>query len=69
LRVRFFLPGIHYLKSIKNRGEKQLKNSCEEIGGGKNSRAPKSAKGMMQLIPATAERFNVKNAFNASQNM
>jgi len=29
----------------------------------------KSAMGLMQLIPATAERFNVKNAFNASQNI
>jgi len=27
------------------------------------------AQGLMQLIPATAERFNVKNAFNASQNI
>jgi len=25
--------------------------------------------GMMQLIPATAERFNVKNAFSAAQNI
>jgi hypothetical protein len=29
----------------------------------------KSAMGLMQLIPKTAERFNVKNAFNASQNI
>ena len=29
----------------------------------------KEAQGLMQLIPATAERFNVKNAFNASQNV
>lgn len=29
----------------------------------------KSAMGLMQLIPATAERFNVKNAYNASQNI
>ena len=29
----------------------------------------KQAQGLMQLIPATAERFNVKNAFNASQNI
>ena len=29
----------------------------------------KDAQGLMQLIPATAERFNVKNAFNASQNI
>jgi len=29
----------------------------------------KQAKGLMQLIPMTAERFNVKNAFDASQNI
>jgi soluble lytic murein transglycosylase-like protein len=29
----------------------------------------KSAQGLMQLIPATAERFNVKNAFDATQNV
>ena len=29
----------------------------------------KEAQGLMQLIPATAERFNVKNAYNASQNI
>ena len=29
----------------------------------------KDAQGLMQLIPATAERFNVKNAYNASQNI
>lgn len=29
----------------------------------------KNAHGLMQLIPATAERFNVKNAYNASQNI
>lgn len=33
------------------------------------ARSHKSAMGLMQLIPATAERFNVKNAFNASQNI
>ncbi len=33
------------------------------------ARSPKSAMGLMQLIPATAERFNVKNAYNASQNI
>lgn len=31
--------------------------------------SPKSAMGLMQLIPETAERFNVKNAYNASQNI
>lgn len=29
----------------------------------------KDAMGLMQLIPATAERFNVKNAFDATQNI
>jgi len=29
----------------------------------------KDAHGLMQLIPATAERFNVKNAYNATQNI
>ncbi|WP_046353108.1 lytic transglycosylase domain-containing protein [Janthinobacterium sp. B9-8] len=31
--------------------------------------SPKLAQGVMQLIPETAERFNVKDAFNASQNI
>lgn len=31
--------------------------------------SPKSAKGLMQIIPDTAERFNVLNAYNASQNI
>lgn len=33
------------------------------------AKSNKEAQGLMQLIPATAERFNVKNAFNASQNI
>ena len=31
--------------------------------------SPKSAMGLMQLIPATAERFNVQSAYNATQNI
>ena len=31
--------------------------------------SPKSARGLMQLIPDTAERFNVLNAYNATQNI
>src|SRR6185503_1572371 len=31
--------------------------------------SPKNAKGLMQLIPATAARFGVKNVFNAVDNL
>lgn len=33
------------------------------------AQSPKAAMGLMQLIPGTAERFNIKNAFDASQNI
>jgi soluble lytic murein transglycosylase-like protein len=33
------------------------------------ARSPKAAMGLMQLIPETAERFNVNNAYNATQNI
>jgi soluble lytic murein transglycosylase-like protein len=33
------------------------------------AKSNKNANGLMQLIPATAERFNVKDAYNASQNI
>lgn len=33
------------------------------------AKSSKSAQGLMQLIPSTAERFNVRNAYNATQNI
>lgn len=34
-----------------------------------SARSPKNAMGLMQLIPDTADRFNIKNAFDAAQNI
>lgn len=34
-----------------------------------DARSIKNAMGLMQIIPATAERFNVKDAFDAAQNI
>jgi soluble lytic murein transglycosylase-like protein len=31
--------------------------------------SPRNAKGLMQLIPETAQRFNVRNAYDAEQNL
>ena len=33
------------------------------------ARSPKAAMGLMQLIPVTAARFNVRNTYNATQNL
>ena len=40
-----------------------------ESGFDPNAVSPKNAQGLMQLIPATAHRFGVKNAYNPVQNL
>lgn len=39
--------------------------SCYKV----KARSPKDAQGLMQLIPATAERFGIRNAYNTYQNI
>lgn len=40
-----------------------------ESVGRKDAESPAGAQGLMQLIPATAERFDVEDAFNAKDNI
>lgn len=40
-----------------------------ESGGRADAESAKGAQGLMQLIPATAERFGVEDAFDAAQNI
>src|SRR5690606_14988162 len=40
-----------------------------ESGFRKNALSHKGAQGLMQLIPATADRFGVEDAFNARENI
>jgi hypothetical protein len=55
----------------KNGVDEELISSVISAESGFNSRAvsPKNAQGLMQLIPSTASRYSVRNAFDPGQNI
>lgn len=55
----------------KNGVDQELISSIISAESGFNSRAvsPKNAQGLMQLIPSTASRYSITNAFDPSQNI
>jgi hypothetical protein len=55
----------------KNGVDQELISSVISAESGFNSRAvsPKNAQGLMQLIPSTASRYSVSNAFDPNQNI
>lgn len=72
------------LRDRANSFQPYIKNSSERYGVSEaliisvitaescfhqHARSPKNARGLMQLIPATAKRFGVSNAYVASQNI
>jgi len=69
-------PGLAYRSMIEEVAREvamspQLLHAVIEVESGyqANARSPKGAQGLMQLMPATAERFGVRNAFDPRQNI
>lgn len=77
-------PGVNYeaiaprhiLKLVQNLAPRYQVNTqlalaimAAESNFNTQALSPKNAQGLMQLIPETSERFNVKNPFDAAQNI
>ena len=77
VRSRYFATPTPEISSLveKTAGEHQvdpkLVHAIIQVESGYNPRAlsRKGARGLMQLIPATAARFGVRNSFNPRQNL
>jgi transglycosylase-like protein with SLT domain/Sel1 repeat-containing protein len=67
------LPIVNLVKTIapEYKVHPQLVLSVIEVESNFDTvaRSPKNAKGLMQLIPGTAARFGVRNAYDAQQNV
>jgi soluble lytic murein transglycosylase-like protein len=69
-------PGVAYRPIIDQVAREmamspQLLHAVIQVESGyqANARSPKGAQGLMQLMPATAERFGVRDAFDPRQNI
>ena len=69
-RVRMY-DGIIIEHSLLHNIRPELVRAVVQVESAYNpyARSPKGAAGLMQLMPATAQQFGVKNAFNPEENL
>lgn len=65
------ISGLVEKSADEHQVDPKLVHAIIQVESGYNSRAVsrKGAEGLMQLIPATAERYGVQNTFNPKQNI